>query len=306
MPADLKKKRPRKDALDGAVAEIVGVLDESRPPEEGGPESTIESAVVREALKRNRSYGDLPLKYIEPDPDQPRRVDTNSESFSELVASVKQHGVIEPITVRFVPEKNAFRIITGERRYRAAKKAGLDAIPAIVRDVSDTDKAVHQIVENLQRENMNPVDEAKAFRRYLAATGGSQDQLAKRIGKSKAYVSQVMSILEKLTVEEQEEVARVSPAKLPGKSLILEALRLDDVETRSRILRGELTRHEAREEVRKRTTKRPGRPKRHTTRVRLESGATVTVTLPSSEATQEEVLRALEDAVESLRNELAR
>ena len=98
---------------------------------------------------------------------------------------------------------------------------------------------------------MNPVEEAKAFHRYLAATKSSQSELAKRIGKSKSYVSRIMSLLEKLNRKEQEEEAKVAPAQLPGKNLILEALRADDQKLRLQILRGQYTRDQARSLVKR-------------------------------------------------------
>jgi ParB/RepB/Spo0J family partition protein len=229
MPAPEPVKKTAKDRMRSMVESAVSVLDEKkRPAAELDETNTLEDAAVRTTLKRNRSYGDLEIEKIRPDPDQVRKVDTSSESFAELLASVREHGVLEPITVRWLEEQKLYQVVTGERRYLASQRAGLKTIPAIVRDVDDTTKAVHQLVENLQRENMNPIDEARAFHRYLAATQSSQDDLAKRIGKSKTYVSRMMSILEKLTRDEQEEIGRVAPAQLPGKSVIIEALRLED------------------------------------------------------------------------------
>lgn len=298
--AEPKKRKTAKDKLRGAVEQSVSVLDRPKSEDDQATVHTIETEGVRKGLKRNRDYGDIALELIQPDPEQVRRVDTTSESFEELVASVREHGVLEPITVRWMPDEQHFQIITGERRYQAAKRAGLKTLPAVRKDVDDTNKAIHQLVENLQRENMNPVDEAKAFRRYLAATKSTQNDLAKKIGKSKTYVSVVMGLLEKLNRDEQEELAKVSPAKLPGKSLILEALRADDQQLRLQILRGEFTRQEARSLVKKtKPAGIEGKPKKFTRRFdKLQkSEATVAVTFPKPRASDDEILTALQDAV---------
>ena len=302
--SEAAKKRTSKDKLKAMVDQNVAVLDEERELEESVLSNTIENAHVRHALLRNRQYGDLPLTLIDPDPEQVRQVRTDGESFGELADSIREHGVIEPITVRWIAGAERFQIITGERRFRAAQRVGLETIPAIVRDLSDTKKAVHQLVENIQRENMNPIEEAKAFRRYLAATGQQMEELAKEIGKSKAYVSQVMGLLEHLSVEEQAELAAVSPAKLPGKSLILEALRADDEEIRRDILAGRLTRREARKKVAKKTKAAPGRKRFATKTFTLkEPAASVTVRLKQPELDEGLVILALETALEQLREQ---
>jgi ParB family chromosome partitioning protein len=293
-----------KKRLQGLVAETVKVLDRPAATPEA-PRSTLERDGVRSKLRLNRASGVLSLDTVRPDPDQPRKVDTRSEKFLELVSSVREHGVLEPITVRHREDGDYFQIITGERRYHAALEAGLSEIPAIVRDVDDTTKAIHQLVENLQREDMNPVEEAAAFRRYLAATGQSQDQLAARIGKSKGYVSQILAIDEQLTRQEKTQLARVSPAKLPGKSLIYEALQVSDQKLRATILSGELTRTKAREAAAA-TKGKPlaGRPKTFA-RVFRAADATVTVRFEKKRnASREDVLDALDAARAELKREM--
>lgn len=301
----IEPKRPKaKDRLSGLVDETVSVLDHKHSGEDEHSH-TIESPDVRAALRRNRQYGDLPLKHIEPDPEQVRKVDTSGEHFKELVASIREHGVIEPITVRWVPDRKTFQIITGERRFRAASELDLETIPAIVRDLTDSEKSIHQLVENIQRENMNPVDEAKAFHRYLVATGETHDQLARRIGKSRPYVTQMMTLLEKLTIEEQLELAACSPANIPGKSLILEALRVEDAKIRHSILFGQMTRQEARQVVKERIAKPRGRPKHASKTFRTDDPpATVTVRLTSLDLNQHAVWRALQTAADAQREAL--
>lgn len=302
------KRKTAKDKLRGFVEQNVSVLDADHLPEPVEIGHTIENPDVRSALQRNRQYGDLPLALIEPDPEQVRHVNTEGETFQELVDSIREHGVIEPITVRWMEDREVFQIITGERRFRASREIDLDTIPAIVRDLSDTTKAIHQLVENIQREDMNPIEEAKAFRRYLAATGQERQELARQIGKSKAYVSQVMSLLEHLTIEEQAELASVSPAKLPGKSLILEAFRSSNKEIRAMILRGELTRTEAREKIQnEKKPKTPGRKIYASKTFAFDNpAATVTVRLKQSDLDVEMVQQALESALEQLSQQMTK
>ncbi len=300
MPsADPQKPTKGNAKMRSMVESAVSVLDEKkRPAAELVPDSVLEEAAVRTTLKRNRSYGDIDIELIRPDPDQVRKVDTQSQGFAELLASVREHGVLEPITVRVVDHggKIPYQIVTGERRYQAAVRAELKTVPAIVREVDDTTKAVHQLVENLQRENMNPIEEARAFHRYIAATGHTQEQLAKRIGKSRVYVTQIMGILEKLSRDEQAELAQRQTSDIPGKSLFLEALRIQDPKTRLSVLRGELRVREARDVV-KRERNAPDRPRGFGRRYVLEKqNATVTVTFKKSRASEDEIGQALLEA----------
>jgi len=155
---------------------------------------------------------------------------------------------------------------------------------------------------------MNPIEEAKAFHRYLGATGQEKQELAKQIGKSKSYVSQVMALLEHLTLEEQDKLSAVSPAKLPGKSLILEALRTDNKEIRVAILSGELTRTKAREKIQSEVKpKTRGRKKYAAKTFNLEEPvATVTVRLGQPDLDVELVQQALESALEQLSQQMAK
>ena len=272
-------------------------LDLKAFEEEPATTPGIQHGAVRDALKLNRSTGDLPLAVIDPDPDQVRTGSTTDEAFAELVGSIKEHGVIQPITVRFLPEKGRFQIVSGERRYHATTKARLETIPVVIRDLDDTEKSVHQLVENLQREDLNPIEEARAFQRYLAATGKTQDQLASEIGKSRPYITNTLSLLERLNRDEQAELSQRSPANMPGKSLIFEALRIDDPKTRLSILRGELTREEARAKVSTFKKKPIGRPKNASRRFNLDQlHAIVTVTFKKSTATEEEYGKAIMEA----------
>ena len=124
-------------------------------------------------------------------PLQPRRTLDNA-AISELAASIQRQGVLQPILVREIGTE--FEIIAGERRYRAAKRAGLSEVPVIVKELSDQQALEIAIVENLQRENLNPVDEARAFERLLGF-GLTQEKIAKAVGKSRSAVANILRLL---------------------------------------------------------------------------------------------------------------
>jgi ParB/RepB/Spo0J family partition protein len=283
------------------VAESMKVLNHPRPEPE--IPKMIERDGVRSKLRIDRTTGIVPLATIRPDPDQPRKVDTNAESFRELVASVKDHGVIQPITVRHVEDGDYFRIVAGERRYRAAIAAGLSEIPAIVKDLDDTATAVQQLEENIQRKNLNPLEEAEAIRRLMSATGETQEQVAGRIHKSKSYVSKLLAIDQQLTREEKADLALVSGGNNPGISLIYAALRARTPEIRAAILTGKLKTNEA---DRRAKASRRGRRPAFVRVLHVEDlGALVSVRFPKrTRVPAEAVLQALDAAREAFKREL--
>jgi len=140
----------------------------------------------------NEGIVTIALELIFPNPHQPRRVFAEQE-LQELAESIRQHGVIQPITVRARAE--AFELVVGERRLRAAKLAGLTEIPAMVKELSDLESAEIAIIENLQREDLNPLEEAAAFNRLLSELSYTQEQIAARLGKSRPYVANTIRLL---------------------------------------------------------------------------------------------------------------
>nr|MCR5042468.1 ParB/RepB/Spo0J family partition protein [Clostridia bacterium] len=135
----------------------------------------------------------LRISDIEPDPEQPRRVFDSSE-LDSLAESISEHGVITPILVRPMTD-GSYRIIAGERRWRAARQAGLKEIPAIVRSVTDSEAAQLALVENLQREDLNPVEEAQGIRRLIEEFDFTHEDAAKSIGRSRAAVTNSLRLL---------------------------------------------------------------------------------------------------------------
>lgn len=136
----------------------------------------------------------LPLQKVEPNPDQPRR-DFDPEALEALSESIAQHGILQPLTVREM-ENGYYQIIAGERRWRAARLAGLREIPAIVIEADDKKATELALIENLQREDLNPVEEAMGYSRLLEEYGMTQEDAAKRVGKSRPAVANALRLLQ--------------------------------------------------------------------------------------------------------------
>ena len=156
----------------------------------------------------NKEVQELLLADIIPNPNQPRK-NFNSESIKELSKSIKANGVIQPILV--VKSNDKYVIVAGERRYRASKLVGLTRIPAIVKDL--TKKQIDEIalIENIQREDLNPIEEAKAYKRLLDEYQITQDQLANRIGKSRPAITNSIRLLSlPIEVQDMLESNRIS------------------------------------------------------------------------------------------------
>lgn len=143
--------------------------------------------------KKEESLLEIEIERIVPGQAQPR-TDFNEESLKELAQSIKEKGIIQPIVVSRVGD-GSFRIIAGERRWRAAKIAGLDKVPAVVKDVSPAEAVEIALIENIQREDLDPVETALAFDRLLREFNITQEELSKRVGKDRATISNYLRIL---------------------------------------------------------------------------------------------------------------
>lgn len=136
---------------------------------------------------------DLPIDEITPNIYQPRK-EFDDKALEELSTSIKNYGVLQPIVVRR-NAKSGYELIAGERRWRACKRAGLKEIPAIVKDAGDVDTAVLALIENLQRENLNFLEEAQGYRQLIQDCGFTQEQLAEKMGKSQSTIANKLRIL---------------------------------------------------------------------------------------------------------------
>jgi ParB family transcriptional regulator, chromosome partitioning protein len=159
------------------------------------PETKVES-------RDQRSTSEIDVDRITPSPFQPRR-SFDEAKIEELAASIRNQGIIQPLVVR--PKSDGFELIAGERRWRAAMKAGLSRVPVVVRDASDHEALQLALVENLQREDLNPIEEAAGYRRLQEEFHWSQEEMAEKVGKSRPAIANSLRLLA-LPAEVQQEV----------------------------------------------------------------------------------------------------
>ncbi|KKC26528.1 ParB/RepB/Spo0J family partition protein [Sphingomonas sp. SRS2] len=153
-------------------------------------EQPIDPAAPRSAGVRSMSVG-----HIEPNPGQPRR-HFDDAALDELAASIAARGLIQPIVVRPSPYSSAYQIVAGERRWRAAQRAQLHEVPVIVRELSDADTLELAIVENVQRQDLNAIEEAEAYQKLIGDFGHTQDAIGKLVSKSRSHIANLLRLLE--------------------------------------------------------------------------------------------------------------
>lgn len=164
----------------------------------------LQALFPEEVLAPDDNVMEIKVSDIRPNHLQPRR-DFDAEKIEELSSSIASHGVLQPIVVRSV--LGGYELVAGERRWRASKAAGLNTIPALVRDLSDGEVMEIALIENLQREDLNPMEEAAAFATLLEEFGLTQEKLSQRIGKSRSHIANTLRLL-RLPPEIQENVSR--------------------------------------------------------------------------------------------------
>jgi len=151
------------------------------------------SEAIPEVPAEPASATTIPIALLDPNPFQPRQA-MNPAELEHLTASIREHGVLQPIVVR--PRGGRYEIVAGERRYRAAQAAGLAEVPAVVREVPDEQMLELALVENLQREDLDPIEKAESFKAYLASTGRTQAEAAQRLGLDRSTVANMIRLLE--------------------------------------------------------------------------------------------------------------
>jgi ParB/RepB/Spo0J family partition protein len=180
----------------------------------------------------------VPLDHIEANPQQPRLA-FDQETLDELAASIREHGVLQPILVRPVGP-NTYQLIAGERRLRASKLAGLDSIPALIEEIDDDTALEISIIENLQREDISPLDEAAMYDRMVSEHGYSIRKLADKLGKDKGYVENRLRL-----ADAPDEVRALVSLRKDTLSHAYELMKVQDPKRRRRladqVARGELT-----------------------------------------------------------------
>lgn len=245
-------------------------------------------------LSRVKGALELPVDRIEPDPDQPRR-EFDPEGLQRLARSLKERGQIQPIRVRWAEGLNKWVIVAGERRWRAARIAGLsklDAVETLARQ-SPGDVLIDQLVENCLREDLKPVEQARAFKTLMAAEGWSQQQLAETLRVSESQVTRAMALLELPgSVQDRVEAGALSVTVAYEVSKLTDPA--EQVAVVDQVLTEGLTRSEVVEVVRHRRKRPRTAPKK------LEfsgPGGTVAVTLFDPEAAPKAVVALLRSAL---------
>lgn len=194
----------------------------------------------------------ISITKIIPNKFQPRRV-FDEAALSELAASIEQYGVLQPIVVR--KNNNLYELVAGERRWRASQKAGLQEIPVIIKEYTDREMTEIALIENIQREDLNPMEEAVAYRRLMDDFNLTQEEVAKRIGRSRSVIANMVRLLN-LHPSIQEYVSRETLSMGQARPLLgLEALDLQ-LEAADLIIKDDLSARDA-EELVKRLSEKP-------------------------------------------------
>ncbi len=159
-----------------------------------------EKKVIKEVIKEVPADTILKISQLEPNKDQPREI-FDEDALQELADSIKKYGIIQPITV--TKRDDYYQIVAGERRYRAARIAGLKEVPVVIKEYSDNEIAEIALIENLQREDLNPIEEAKAYQKLIDDYHLKQDDVAEKVSKSRSTITNSLRLL-KLTEKVQE------------------------------------------------------------------------------------------------------
>jgi ParB family chromosome partitioning protein len=240
----------------------------------------------------------VPIDRIDPNPDQPRQV---MGDLSELIASISEKGIIEPLVVRQRGQR--FQIVAGERRYQAAVQIGLRDLPVVIREVDDTEIIEVALVENIQRKDLGPFEEAEALASLTERCGYTHEDLARRLGKSRTTITESLVLSE--MPAEIRNLCRL--ADISSKSLLLQIVRQQTPEKMSAFIE-QLTRTASsgtvtREHARKVAAKpKPGRPKAFVFQYRPQTKAfNLKLQFRKSDVERDEVIAALEGIIAELR-----
>lgn len=193
---------PRK-GLGNGLDTMLGVNTTQSRKKTGSKSQNIETKeVIKEVIKEVPTEMTLKIKDIEINKDQPRK-QFNEDALQELADSITQHGVIEPLIV--TKRDNYYLLVSGERRWRASMKAGLKEVPVVVKDYTDQEILEIGLIENIQREDLNPIEEAQAYQKLIEEFHMKQDDIAERVSKSRSAITNILRLL-KLAKPVQEMV----------------------------------------------------------------------------------------------------
>ncbi|MDU4961305.1 MAG: ParB/RepB/Spo0J family partition protein [Sporomusaceae bacterium] len=197
------------------------------------------------------------IKLITPNPFQPRRL-FDQEALDELARSIRQYGVVQPIIVRRSPD--GYDLVAGERRWRASQLAGLTVIPAVVRDYTDSEMTEIALIENLQRKDLNAMEEAAAFQQLMTEFGLTQEEVARKIGRSRSMVANMVRLLN-LQPEVQEYVSRGTLSMGQARPLLAVEDAAVQCEAARLIIEEDLNARDAEELVKRLLNKKEKKPK---------------------------------------------
>lgn len=246
----------------------------------------------------------VPLSTIEPDPNQPR---SSMGDLDDLVASIRDKGVLEPILVRPNPLDDGssppYRIISGERRYRAAQEAGLYEVPVIEMEVSEQEALEIALIENLQRKDLTPFEEAEGYRLLAESHQYTHEEIAEAVGKSRTVITESLSLLQ-MPPRVRDTVLALG---ISSKSLLLEVLKAgneaDMIELLEEVARRGLNRDDLRQRLR-RDRGNSGRRKPYVFRFKSpDKSYSLAMSFRQSEVDRDDLIRALEQILEGLRKE---
>lgn len=181
-----KKARGLGKGLDALFGDMEVSVEPSSKEEESSAVHDIEAAETHEGIKY------IDINNIKPNANQPRKT-FDEGKLEELADSIREHGLIQPLVVR--KSTNGYEIVAGERRWRAARKIGIKEIPAVVRELSDEENMLLAIIENMQREDLDPIEEAEGISQMIETYGLSQEQVSKSLGKSRPYITNQLRLL---------------------------------------------------------------------------------------------------------------
>jgi ParB family chromosome partitioning protein len=239
----------------------------------------------------------IPIELIDPNPNQPRQV---MGDLTELIASVKEQGLIEPIVVR--QRGTRFQIVAGERRYQAAVRAGIEELPVVIRDVDDVGILEIALVENLQRKDLTAFEEAEALHALCQKAGYTHEKLAQKLGKSRTVITESLSLNQ--MPEPIKQLCRL--ADISSKSLLLQVVRQSDPERMAALVEqmsrpGGMTRQELREQVKPKAA-RHGRPRPFTFTYKAPTRQfAFSLSFKKAEVEPDEVIATLERILADLR-----
>jgi ParB family chromosome partitioning protein len=239
----------------------------------------------------------VPTDRVDPNPNQPRQV---MGDLSELIASIREKGIIEPLVVR--QRGDRFQVIAGERRYQAAVQAGLRELPVVLREVDDTEVIELALIENLQRKDLTPFEEADALHGLAKGCGYTHEDLARRLGKSRTSVTESLAIL--AMPEEVRNLCRL--ADISSKSLLLQVVRQEKVEKMTALVE-RFANHSGptRQQLREASGQaKPGRPKRYVFAYRpTTKHFNLKLSFSKSRVAKDEIIEALESILRDLRED---